>query len=139
MKKILLATDGSEYSEHAAEMTGKFLDAWPAATVVVLYVTAREHYAYDLAPDAVDRYEEKISQKIEEDIIERLSRWETRVRFIHRTGHPSTTICEVAAAEHVDMIILGSHGRGAVNRVLLGSVADGVLHCSHISVLIAKH
>lgn len=139
MRKIVLATDGSEDSKYAVEMTSKFLDAWREVNVVVLYVTARENYAYDLAQDAVERYEEKVSREIEEDVMEYLSRWKNRIRFIHHNGHPSTTICDVAAEEHADMIILGSHGKGVFDRVLLGSVADGVVHRSRISVLIAKH
>ncbi|WP_427037134.1 universal stress protein [Cytobacillus pseudoceanisediminis] len=49
MNKILFPTDGSAYSEHAARMTGEFLEAWPNATGVVIYVTVKENYAYDFA------------------------------------------------------------------------------------------
>ncbi|MFD5383299.1 universal stress protein, partial [Bacillus velezensis] len=58
--------------------------------------------------------------------------------FSHQTGHPSRTICNVAQSEKVDLIVLGSHGRGAIDRALLGSVAHGVLHRSQIPVLIVK-
>lgn len=139
MKRILFATDGSEYSEHAARMTGEFLDAWSEATTVVLYVTAKENYAYDLVPNAVDRYEEHLVQQIQNEISERLfAKWQNRIQFLHRTGHPSITICEVAKEEQADLIIVGSHGRGIVNRALLGSVAYGVLHRSHIPVLVVR-
>ncbi len=138
MKKFLFATDGSECSEHAARMTGEFLEAWPYAIAVVLYVTARENYAYDLVPDAVNRYEEQLAQQIQEDVMERLlAKWKNRVQFLHRTGHPSITICEVAKEVQADLIVVGSHGRGFIDRALLGSVAHGVLHRSHIPVLIA--
>ncbi|WP_384106521.1 universal stress protein, partial [Streptomyces sp. NPDC057555] len=128
MEKILFATDGSTYSEHAAKMTGEFLEAWPNATCIVLYVSAKENYAYDLAPEAVDRFEEELSSRIEKQIIEGvLSNWKERLLFSHQTGHPSRTICNVAQSEKVDLIVLGSHGRGAIDRALLGSVAHGVL------------
>ncbi|WP_339060805.1 universal stress protein [Tepidibacillus marianensis] len=139
MKRVLFATDGSEYSEHAARMTGEFLDAWSEATAVVLYVTAKENYAYDLVPNAVDRYEKQLAQQIQNEIVERLfAKWKNRVQFLHRTGHPSITICEVAKEEQADLIIVGSHGRGIVDRALLGSVAHGVLHRSHIPVLVVR-
>lgn len=56
---------------------------------------------------------------------------------MHHTGHPSITICEVAKEVQADLIVVGSHGRGFIDRALLGSVAHGVLHRSHIPVLIA--
>lgn len=56
---------------------------------------------------------------------------------MHRTGHPSITICKVAKEEQADLIVVRNHRRGFVTRALLGSVAHGVLHRSHIPVLIA--
>lgn len=139
MNKILFATDGSAYSEHAARMTGEFLEAWPNATGVVHYVTVKEDYAYDFAPEAVDRYEKELSKHIEKKIMEGvLQPWKDRLEYNHQIGHPSQTICHVAQTEEVDLIILGSHGRGVFDRVLMGSVAQGVLHRSEIPVLIVK-
>lgn len=140
MNKIIFATDGSTFSELAAKTTGEFLEAWPNAKCVVLYVTAKENYAYDLVPEAVDRFEKELSNRIEKQVIEGiLNNWKDRLQFIHQTGHPSQTICNVAQSEQADLIILGSHGRGAIDRVLMGSVAHGVLHRSHIPVLVVKH
>ncbi|TCS83465.1 universal stress protein [Tepidibacillus fermentans] len=139
MNKILFATDGSEYSEHAAKMTKEFLEAWPKATAIVLYVTVKENYAYDLVPNVVDRYEETITRQIENDVKNRLfSSLKDRIQFMHRTGHASITICNVAEEEQVDLIIVGSHGRGFIDRAFLGSVAQGVMHRSSIPVLIVK-
>lgn len=139
MKTFLFATDGSAYSEHAAKLTAEYLEAWPEANVMVLYVTAKENYAYDLAPKSVDHFEEQQTEQIKRDIENRLlSNWKDRVEFIHRTGHPSITICEVAKEKDADLIILGSHGRGLVDRALLGSVAHGVLHRSHVPVLVVR-
>ncbi|MEC5269866.1 universal stress protein [Heyndrickxia coagulans] len=68
MKKILYATDGSNYSRYAAEITKSFLKIWPEAKLIVLYVTAKENYAYDLVPDAVERYEETVANQIKEEV-----------------------------------------------------------------------
>ena len=56
-------------------------------------------------------------------------------------GSSVTTILEVAREQHADLIVMGSHGRGGITRVLLGSVTEGVLRHTHIPVMVirAKH
>lgn len=49
------------------------------------------------------------------------------VRPVIRTGSPSEQIVDLATSEHADLVVMGTHGRGGVSRVLLGSVADRVI------------
>ena len=53
-------------------------------------------------------------------------------------GDSIETIVDRAQASNASLIVMGSHGRGGVQRLLLGSVAEGVLRHSQIPVLIAK-
>lgn len=139
MKAILFATDGSKSSEHAGAMVKDYLKAWPEAVLYVLYVSVKENYAYDLVPDVVDHNEERIKQNIKEMVKKQFSsKWNDRVHFVHKSGHASTTICNVATEKDVDLIIVGSHGRGFIDRALLGSVAHGVLNRSELPVLVVR-
>lgn len=54
-------------------------------------------------------------------------------------GAPAHAIVKYAADHHADLIVVGSHGRGAVSRLLLGSVAERVLHHAGRSVLVVAH
>jgi nucleotide-binding universal stress UspA family protein len=54
------------------------------------------------------------------------------------TGDPATRIAEAAEAEHVDLIVMSSHGRSGLRRVLLGSVAESVLRRASCPVIIVK-
>lgn len=139
MKSIVFATDGSKSSEHAGEMVKEYLKAWPEAELYVLYVTVKENYAYDLVPDTVDHVEDEINKKIRQTVENQLySEWKDRVHFIHKAGHASTTICNVAKEKNADLIIVGSHGRGFIDRALLGSVAHGVLNRAELPVLVVR-
>ena len=139
METIVYATDGSKSAEHASEMVKDYLEAWPELELYVLYVTDREKYAYDYASDAVDHYEAHATNEIKERIENNIfSDWKDRVHFIHKTGHASSTICEVAKDEQADLIVVGSHGRGFFDRALLGSVAHGVLNRSELPVLVVR-
>jgi nucleotide-binding universal stress UspA family protein len=47
-------------------------------------------------------------------------------------------ICAVAASLHVDVIVMSTHGRSGVRRMLLGSVADRVVHAAAVPVLLVR-
>ena len=62
----------------------------------------------------------------------------TVVRAVLR-GRPFMEIIQYARQEQADMIVLGTHGRSALRQVLMGSVADKVVHKSHCPVLTVRH
>jgi nucleotide-binding universal stress UspA family protein len=51
-------------------------------------------------------------------------------------GDPGEQILAVAESEHVDLIAMSSHGRGAIGRFVSGSVADRVVRHAHVPVLV---
>lgn len=53
-------------------------------------------------------------------------------------GAPFEGIVKIADEERVDMIVLGTHGRGGVNRLLIGSVADRVIRLAPCPVLTVR-
>lgn len=53
-------------------------------------------------------------------------------------GRPTSTIVEYVAANDVDHLVLGSHGRTGVSRILLGSVAEGVMRNSPVPVTVVR-
>jgi len=53
-------------------------------------------------------------------------------------GEPASKIIEVANNWHADLIVMGSHGRGKIQGLLLGSVSQGVLHHSPCPVLVVR-
>lgn len=61
-----------------------------------------------------------------------------RVRTLVEVGPAAATIVETAAREAADQIVIGSHGRRAVSRWILGSVADRVAHTAACPVTIVR-
>jgi nucleotide-binding universal stress UspA family protein len=53
-------------------------------------------------------------------------------------GPPAAAIVEVARAEKVDLIVMATHGRGGLERLVLGSVAASVLRGTRVPVLIVR-
>jgi nucleotide-binding universal stress UspA family protein len=54
------------------------------------------------------------------------------------TGSPAETIVEFAAAEGVDLIVMGTHGRTGLRRLLMGSIAEAVIRTATCPVLIYR-
>lgn len=60
------------------------------------------------------------------------------VRFMIWVGSPGEAIVEAAASEQVDLVVVGSHGRGAVGRFLVGSVSEHVVRHAPCPVLVVR-
>ena len=60
------------------------------------------------------------------------------VSFLVWTGDPGDAIVEAAEAEHAHMVLVGSHGRGPVGRLLLGSVSEFVVRNAPCPVLVVR-
>src|SRR5699024_5008446 len=103
MKTIIIATDGSKSSEHAGEMIKEYLKAFTQAELIILYVTSKEDYAYDINPEVVDHYEDQLTKEIKENMENIYQQWKHRVQFIHKVGHTSTTICHTAKENNADL------------------------------------
>ena len=58
-----------------------------------------------------------------------------RVRVSTRTGVPHAEIAAAAADDRVDLVVIGTHGRGGLERALIGSVADRVIRTAPCPVL----
>lgn len=53
-------------------------------------------------------------------------------------GSPSRRIVQYSETEGCDLIVMGTHGRGGIDRLLLGSVAERVVRCSEVPVLTVR-
>ncbi|KUO96274.1 universal stress protein [Ferroacidibacillus organovorans] len=145
MNHILYATDGSGASREAIPMIIDLLTRWTEANLTVLYVSTAYHdplYAGSIpgVPTIAEpEYNEEIVTTIKKEIVgDAFSSFQARVNFQQRVGYPAAVICEFAKEQSADLIVMGSHGRGALDRLLIGSVSHGVLNRSHVPVLVVR-
>jgi nucleotide-binding universal stress UspA family protein len=135
--RILLATDGSNFSEAATKM---IITQWqPKGTevrvlnVVDLPLLIPTMYAAGYREESLREGEETV-HKAEELLLKAGYKVETAVE----EGDPKTKIVEDAAQWKADMVVLGSHGRKGLDRFLMGSVADAVARHSPCTVEIVR-
>lgn len=137
MKKIMFAADGSKSAQGAAELARKFLEAWPQATVEVVYVI-QVHSIWSDGPSVLV---DELTKDVKENSLAPLWGQLDRVHFRHvvDVASPAVVLSRLAKEEGFDLIIAGSHGRNRVNRLLLGSVSHELVHRSEVPVLIARY
>ena len=141
--KILLATDGSTYSEAAVDE----LASRPVpvnSQVLVISVVELPSFPWAFPGGGVD-FDEQIQQTARAAVEEAVSRLkvgpESRNMNITSkvvSGSPKRVILEEADAFGTDLIIVGSHGHGAWDRMLLGSVSLAVASHAKCSVEIVR-
>ncbi len=126
-QKMLLAIDGSRYSDTAASTAMSLAKHLHASVFVVsIASTAHQEKRHRQTVAAIERVENFLSQ-------EGIS-VEGRVL----SGNPAEAILEVAKAKGIDLIVMGSHGHTGLNKILLGSVSDRVIASAECATLVVK-
>ena len=137
-RRLLLATDLGEASAAATEQAFTLAASLGASLLVVSVIDPGSL----LLPGG--RFRTRVDQeraRLEADaqvLVARGRREGIVVSFMVWTGDPGDQIVAVAEAERVDMIVVGSHGRGTVGRLLLGSVSEHVVRNALCPVLVVR-
>ena len=144
-KNILLATDGSPASRHAAQLAVD-LAAFAGARLTVLHVIAPYPYIGVGEASAVgfhaymgNAYEQ--SAQAHADVAALCAKAAGHVDLQLLRGEDASAAQEIvrtAMQEAAELIIVGSHGRTGIARLMLGSVAANVVASSPIPVLVAR-
>ena len=145
MKRILVATDFGEASD-AALAYGRELARTFGAKLDVLYVTENvltrgfgvEGYVAQF-PD-LQRDLDQAAEKQLEALLSDEDRKDLGARAVVLTmNSPAAAIVSHAADSGADLIVLGTHGRGAVAHLVMGSVAERVVRTARCPVLTVRH
>lgn len=138
---ILVPTDGSELATEALEHV---LTTHQDATVSVLCAIDPLEGAYTITganPYGGEQWYERERRRAEtvcENAAERAADHGVDVTTAIEVGRPARTIIEYAEDNDVDHIVMGSHGREGLSRILLGSVAETVIRRSPVLVTIVR-
>lgn len=138
IRRILLATDLSSASAPATEEAITIAHREHAHLIVLSVVDPR------LLRLPGGRFLRRIDQEradVESRVQALVARARTagvRCTFLVWEGDPSEVILEASEAEDVDLVVMGSHGRGRIGRLLLGSTSERVSHESNREVLVIQ-
>ena len=142
--RILIAVDQSPHSERAVRFVSRM--RWPAGSRVI--VTSVMSPPLSPPVTGVDAGVSLMVEVSAEQVAEtqaRVAEVETTLRAAGiatenrlPTGDPRDVLLRLVEDERVDLIVLGSHGRTGLAKLLLGSVSSHVVTHAHCSVLVVK-
>lgn len=135
---ILVPTDGSEYAQSAAETALELAGSHDAAVHAVCVADTGPVGGLRLPGDA-DSAENAIRDRAREYVSNVADRGEARglaVTTAVPSGPPGETILAYADDVGADLIVMGTRGRGGLQRMALGSVTDHVIRFGDVQVLV---
>ena len=142
LKRLLVATDFSSGSEQAW-LVARQLAGQLGAEIVLLHVLV-EVPLFSEGPFTM-KHTREVFEAAQAWVEKMLGGWVAtaaaaglRARWIVCTGVPHKEIVAAAAREKADVIVLGTQGRGGLDRALLGSVADRVIRLAPCPVLTVR-
>lgn len=143
--KILLAIDGSKYSEAAAE---NLVSAFRTQSAEVLILQVIEPLVFSAPPQMAHGYAPEMAARLQDQLKQARESVLRTAETVRKAGFKAdsrvvenevrTGILGVAAEWHADVIVLGSHGEKSLRKFLLGSVAEFVARHAHCSVLVVR-
>ena len=139
--KILLAVDGSTYTQKMlAYLTShqEMLGAGQEYTVITVQPLLPARARAALGKAVVDEYDDEESTKILQPVQEFLKAHGVQAQTISKVGPIADTIIHAAQDGKFDLIAMGTHGHGALGRLVMGSVSSQVLAGCTIPVLLIR-
>lgn len=148
---VIVPLDGSELAEAALEPAREIAEKFGSTLILIRAIEPMSHLiasqppAVFESPASAEANVELIEQVVDAEREEATKYLEAvqarvtgKVEFLVVEGQPAGAISEVAGERQAGLIVMSSHGRGGLGRVIFGSVADAVLQQSHTPVLLIR-
>ena len=141
IKKILCAVDLSEHSKQVAEYAATLAKNLHASVLVVYTAPSLSQYVgFHVPPNTIENFVGEIvtgaEQSMQNFVAENFEGLEAKGQVL--IGYAAEEILNRAKEENADMIVMGTHGRKGIDRILFGSVAEKVVKNARIPVLTVR-
>ena len=137
MKHIVLGYDATPAADHALERTAELAKAFGAKVTVASVARTLVPAGKGMGPiDPVDP--PSLHEQEASEAKKRLAELGVEADTVVGIGDPGQVIAHLAAKRHADLVIVGSHARHGLRRVITGSVSDDVRHKASCDVLAVR-
>jgi len=143
-KRILIPTDGSELASKGVDHGLALAKALGIPATVINVTVPLAGFALQgvVQAQAMDSYTHAVKEdliEIERIVRDKSAKAQVTVDFVHEiNSSPATAILETAQTKNCDLIVISSHGRTGIGRMILGSQTQQVLANSTVPVLVVR-
>ncbi|MDP3623675.1 MAG: universal stress protein [Methanobacteriaceae archaeon] len=128
--KIMIPSDGSKFAQKAEDVAIDLAKKLESTVVAVHIIDEKLIYPFDVMEEEGNKILSKISEKGKAQ--------DVKVDEVLIFGNPRHDMKKIAEKSHVDMVVIGSHGRSGIEKILMGSVAENALKTVDVPVLLVK-
>lgn len=128
--KIMVPSDGSKYAEKAEDMAVSLAEKLGSTVVAVHVIDEKLIYPFDIMEEEGNEILSKINLKGSEKGV--------KVDEVLIFGNPRHDMKKIAEKSGADLLVIGSHGKSGLEKILMGSVAENTLKTVEIPVLLVK-
>lgn len=148
ISKILYPTDFSKASQAALPMLRDLAKRYGAEIHILHVVDIQSEFLMDGGymvpllisyPVEEEQLAEFARKRLSEFVQEHLPDLQESVKKVIAVGKPFAEIVQYAKEQGIDLIVISTHGHSAIGSVLVGSVAEKVIHKAHCAVLTVRH
>ncbi|MGA7748620.1 MAG: universal stress protein [Gallionella sp.] len=140
--KILIPVDGSDYALHAVDYVAKNVAAFKETPQVLLlnvqWNVAAGNVKLFISQETINDYYREQGMAALQSARAALDAAVFPYQYHISVGTPAEAIAQYAHQQNVDQIVMGRHGQGGLQSLLLGSVVNKVLHLANCPVLLVK-
>jgi nucleotide-binding universal stress UspA family protein len=141
-KTILIPLDGSVLAEAAIPAATAIARSTHPASELILVRVVPDLWIDDiLMPGKLETFQAQVKQDCQQYLdacAEPLRKEGLHVTVLVASGEPADQILEVAAIAHADLVAMATHGRSGLQRIMVGSIADKVVHRASMPVLLVR-
>jgi nucleotide-binding universal stress UspA family protein len=138
IKKIVCALDLSQHSTLVAEWTVSMAKAFDAEVIAVYAAPALTQYVgFHVPPSSIENFVGEIVSGAEKTMQEFVAEHFKEVKATGKVvnGYAAEEILNILDSTDADLLIMGTHGRKGIDRILFGSVAEKVVKSSKVPVM----
>jgi len=129
-KTIMVPTDGSEYAEKAEDMAINLAKESQGKVVAVHIMDSKVIYPYEVLEDQGNAILDKVANKGEDLGV--------KVEKVLIFGNPTHDMAKIVKKTYSDLVVVATHGKTGLEKILMGSVAESIIKTVDVPVLLLK-
>ena len=129
-ERIMFPTDGSEFAARSEDVVMEMAKKFGSTVVAVNIIDDKLIYPFEVLEDE--------GKAILKNVSERGQREDVKVEEVLIVGSPTHDMAKIVKKTETDIVIIGTHGKTGLEKLILGSVAETALKTVKVPVLLVK-